>query len=220
MHCPAATSIQYGYSGFHENRGLSSASLAPPEFHLIAVVAKPLQPKAAALSYGASPLNTVSRHGVRSPARHLTVLAPLPQQPLAERSASRLLTLDGGPLQYEVRTVSADRPGVTAAYLEYADRMHQLNYLLHPGPILPEARLALNQSLRGRDRLPAQVELRAEMDPPLRMRAEHSLHFDLNGQDRALIHQWESQLKSSSVREVPLREYQRTIVAAASRRAS
>lgn len=142
-------------------------------------------------------------------------LDPRFQESFDEQSG--LLALDGGVLRYEVRAVDPARPGVAGAYLEYADWVHQLNYLLHPGPILPEPRLALNQALRAKGRLPEAVEQRVAITPVLHRRAEHTLHFELNAQDRALIHQWETQLGSESIRQVPLREYQKAVLTAKAR---
>ncbi len=129
---------------------------------------------------------------------------------------TRLLTLDGGALRYEARLVDPGRPGTVEAYLDYADWVHRLNYLLHPGLVLPEPRLALNQALRARGRLPESVEQRVLVTPPQHLRAEHSLNFQLNAQDRALIHQWESRLKGDSTRQVSLRDYQKAVLTVSS----
>jgi hypothetical protein len=128
-----------------------------------------------------------------------------------------LLTLDGGVLRYDVRTVDPARPEVVEAYLEYADWAHRLNYLLHPGLVLPEPRLALNQALRVKGRLPEAVEQRVTTTPVLRLRAEHTLNFQLNAQDRALIHQWETLLNAESTRQVPRQEYQKATLTAKAR---
>lgn len=124
------------------------------------------------------------------------------------------LKLAGGPLSYVARTADPQRPGVTSAYLDYADWVCQLNYLLHPGPVLPEPRLSLNRSLRSKGRLPESVELQSESIRSLHLRAEHTINFGLNSQDENMIFQWESQLKSEATRQVPLREYQKTVLAA------
>jgi len=92
-----------------------------------------------------------------------------------------------------------------------------LNYLLHPGAVLPEPRLALNQALRARVRLPAAVEQRVAISPVLHGRTEHTLHFELNAQDKALINQWEKQLNAESIRQVPREEYQKAMLTANAR---
>lgn len=129
-----------------------------------------------------------------------------------------VLVLDGGLIRYEVRTVDPQRPGIAEAYLDCADWVCRLNYVLHPGPVLPEPRIAVNQALRARGRLPESVELKVMIDPPIHRRAEHTAHFDLNAQDRASIHQWESLLKGDAVREIPLMEYQKVVTLTAKAR--
>jgi hypothetical protein len=142
-------------------------------------------------------------------------LAPRFQESFDETTGT--LTLEGGPFRYEVRTTDPGRPEVTKEYLEYADWVCRLNYLLHPA-VLPESRLSLNRSLGARGRMPASVEQRVAITPALHGRAEHTIHFDLNAEDKRLIHQWESQLQAETIREVPRREYQkRTTLAAKTR---
>ena len=119
-----------------------------------------------------------------------------------------LLTLDGGALRYDVTTAASGRSGVAPLYLDYADWVVQVNYLVHPRPLLPQSRLAVNQALRTRDRLPTAVELTAKTDPSIHVRAEHTLHWELDARDRDLIHQWETRLKSPTLRNVTLRDYQ------------
>lgn len=131
--------------------------------------------------------------------------------------ATGTLTLEGGPFRYEVRTTDPGRPGVAKAYVEYADWVCRLNYLLHPA-VLPEPRLSLNRSLDARGRMPASVEQRVAITPAMHRQAEHTIHFDLNAEDKRLIHQWESQLQAETTREVPRQEYQkRTTLAAKAR---
>lgn len=125
-----------------------------------------------------------------------------------------LLKLDGGALSYEVRTADPGRPGVASTYLDYADWACRLNYLLHPGPVLPEPRLGLNDSLRSKNRIPTSVQLQTAGVPHLHLRAEHTTSLELNSRDRGMIHQWESQLKSDTTRVVTLRDYQRTVLTA------
>jgi len=126
------------------------------------------------------------------------------------------LELKAGPLSYSARTVDPGRPGVSEEYIQYADWACQLNYLLHPSPVLPEPRLILNRALKAKDRLPGSVELTCPA-LPTHLRAEHQVHFGLNDHDNDLIFQWESQLKAESTRVVPLREYQKTVLTARAR---
>lgn len=141
-------------------------------------------------------------------------LDPRFEETFDEKSGT--LELKSGPLTYTARTVDPGRPGVVEEYINYADWACQLNYLLHPSPVLPEPRLILNQALRARGRLPKSVELTCKALPS-HLRAEHSVNFDLNDHDQDLIFQWESQLKAEATRVVPLREYQKEILTARAR---
>jgi hypothetical protein len=165
--------------------------------------------------------------------KHLTTLSP--QSPGAVETAEFLrfqlaprfaesfdsesgsLTLEGGPLRYEARTAAPQQPRIAAAYLDYADWACRLNYLLHPGALLPEPRIALNESLRSKGRLPAAVILQTRGTPLIHLRAEHTIALELNSQDRGLIHQWESQLRATATRHVTLRDYQRAVLTAQAR---
>lgn len=124
-----------------------------------------------------------------------------------------LLTLASEPIRYEVRTVKPDQPSLVETYLEYTDWVCRLNYLLHPGPLLPEPRLALNRQLRENGLLPKTVELRADA-MALHLRADHEVSFDLNSAERSWIFQWEARLRDPSTKTVPLQEYQRTVLMA------
>lgn len=131
----------------------------------------------------------------------------------AELDESRKqLALSGGAIRYTAQTAEVDNRERVDAYLRYADWICRLNYVLHPGVMLPEPRLALNESLRTAGLMPTGVELVAEAGGQLHLRAEHAIHWDLNEKDRQLIRQWEQLLKSSEVEHVTFLEYQRTIL--------
>jgi hypothetical protein len=131
--------------------------------------------------------------------------------------AAGILTLDGRVIRYDVKSADPRRPEIVATYLDYADWTTRLNYLLSPGPILPDIRCALNQALRAKGQVPEAVTLRIELSPPLVQRAEHSLKFALNDADRNKIRQWEAMLSGGGLRQVPLPEYQRAVLAARSK---
>ncbi|QDT63126.1 hypothetical protein [Calycomorphotria hydatis] len=122
---------------------------------------------------------------------------------------SNTLKLTGGPLAYTITGTQVERTGLTTAYLEYADWMCQLNYVLHPSPLFPDVRLAVNDALRRRDLFPIRVQLEAEFDQPVMIHAEHSIQHDLGDDGRRLITQWERMLKSPKTKSVVFREYQR-----------
>lgn len=127
------------------------------------------------------------------------------------------LSLRGRPLSYEVETMRPEDPEIVAPYLEYADWICQLNYVLAIGPILPEPRMTLNRRLRDQGVLPKSVILKANTSPPINLQARHTFHLDLNANERDWIYQWETRLKSDSIRQVTLQEYQKEILAAQAR---
>ncbi len=112
-------------------------------------------------------------------------------------------------ISYEVDGQVSDRPEAVDAYLTYADWACQLNYVLHPQPLLPQVRLELNEQLRRHKLMPTRVTLRAKLERPLSLRAEHSLDWTLDSRDRQSIHKWESLLRDPKLQKVSLSEYQR-----------
>ena len=119
------------------------------------------------------------------------------------------LALESRPLTYEVRVQEGVRPEAVEAYLNYADWACRLNYVLHPQPVFPTARLELNQQLRKLKLFPVEVKLRAQFDKPLSLRAVHTLSWNLDTTDREKIRRWESLLRDPKLQQVSLTEYQR-----------
>jgi hypothetical protein len=117
-------------------------------------------------------------------------------------------------LRYDVACAAEASPEHVTAYLRYADWMSRLNYVLHPGPLQPPARLAVNAGLRKQNLIPLDVELQANTHPRIHLRAEHRFEWQLDHQHRSLIDQWESTLKSNNTRYVKLREYQQQVLLA------
>lgn len=128
-------------------------------------------------------------------------------------SEQQRLTLKSPQMTYDVRCATVESPGITAGYLRYTDWTAQLNYVVHPHALLPGPRLALNSMLRQRGLIPTEVSLRADVGRELRLRAEHQIQWQLNRQDRQMIHQWETLLNSPELRKVPLEDFQRELVA-------
>ena len=110
---------------------------------------------------------------------------------------------------YEVDGQVSDRPEAIEAYLTYADWACRLNYVLHPQPLFPNVRLELNEHLRRHKLLPTKITLRAKLDRPLNLQAEHSWAWTLDTLDRQSIHKWESILRDPKLQKVSLSEYQR-----------
>lgn len=122
------------------------------------------------------------------------------------------LLLAGRQLTYDVRGDRRVEPEILESYLEYADWTCRLNYVLHPQPVFPTARLQLNSELRKSKLFPAEVALRAQFDQPLNLKAEHKLDYTLNSLDRQSIHKWESQLRDPKMQKVAFAEYQRALL--------
>lgn len=121
-------------------------------------------------------------------------------------------------LTYQVRCADVEESQTAQVYLNYADWMARLNYVLHPHALYPEPRLALNRVLRSQGKIPTQVELQSNIGMPIHLRAEHQIHWKLDVTDRSLIHEWETLLKSESTRHVTFQEYQRALLVSQSRR--
>lgn len=115
-------------------------------------------------------------------------------------------------LTYSVRLADVEEPKTSEVYLNYADWMARLNYVLHPHALFPEPRLALNGVLRTTGKMPVEVELISDIGMPIHLRAEHQIHWKLDATDRSLIHEWESLLKSNQTRHVTFQEYQRSML--------
>jgi hypothetical protein len=77
----------------------------------------------------------------------------------------------------------------------------------------PAPRMALNDSLRRRGLIPVEVELQTDIEGRIHLRARHVIHWQLDGRERGLIHQWETLLKSRTLRRVTFHEYQRAVLA-------
>ena len=110
---------------------------------------------------------------------------------------------------YEVEGKISDHAEAVNTYLTYADWVCRLNYVLHPQPLFPSVRLELNEHLRRHKLLPTRVTLRANLDRPLNLRADHSVAWALDTLDRQSIHKWESLLRDPALQKVTLTEYQR-----------
>lgn len=128
-------------------------------------------------------------------------------------SAKHRLQLTSSSFRYDVQCAEVESPETVETYLHYADWAAQLNYVLHPQALFPAPRLALNDTLRKHNVVPVAVELRADFERRLHLRAEHQLHWDFNAKDRSDINHWESLLKGKKIRFVPLREYQQSLLA-------
>lgn len=112
-------------------------------------------------------------------------------------------------ISYDVSVQPCDQTEAVKRYLNYADWASQLNYVLHPQPFFPTLRLELNEQLRRRNLLPTRVVLRAQLERPLNLMAEHVLTWSPDARSRQSIQHWESKLNDSKLQMVSLSEYQR-----------
>lgn len=110
---------------------------------------------------------------------------------------------------YDVVGPANVRPEAVEAYLNYADWTCRLNYVLHPQPLFPNVRLAVNERLKQQKLMPVEVTLHAKFERPLNLKAEHSVAWTLDARGRQSIHQCESLLRDPKLQKVSLNEYQR-----------
>lgn len=123
------------------------------------------------------------------------------------------LVLSSQSFTYRVETRKWSDPEQAERYLTYADWTAKLNYILHPGSLFPEPRIALNEALRNlKDRMPVSVELDLRPNEPLRLRAEHQLTQKLSDDDHQRIARWEDALYSGTVKEVAFRSYLQAVL--------
>jgi hypothetical protein len=121
----------------------------------------------------------------------------------------RRLRLVNKTVTYEVEGPANVRPEAVETYLNYADWTCRLNYVLHPQPLFPNVRLAVNERLKQQKLLPVEVTLHAKFERPLNLKAEHSVSWTLDARGRQSIHQCESLLRDPKLQKVSLNEYQR-----------
>jgi len=125
---------------------------------------------------------------------------------------TRMLTLSSPEFSYRVECRKADSPELLEAYLSYADRAAQLNYVLYPDTLFPAPRIALNASLRKFGQLPSRVQLNVQFDTPLVLAAEHQFGWKLESIDRQHLNQWKKLIESPDMQWVRFREYHRRVI--------
>ncbi len=113
------------------------------------------------------------------------------------------LNLSSPFLSYEVKCNRHNSEKVIVDYLDYADWVARLNYLLNGKAMLPGPRLALNDILRRRQSLPVEVVLHTPHENGLHLCAEHRFDWNLDAHDRSMIAHWEKLLTSGTLKEVP-----------------
>lgn len=135
-----------------------------------------------------------------------------PEFEIARIDDKKMLRLSSPNLTYQVNYSNSESSDSVARYLDYADWMAQMNYLLNPQAMYPAARLELNKTLRKQKLFPTTVELRTRVEAEIAKRAKHSVNWELMSRDRNLITRWDALLKSDDVRKIPFRQYQEAVL--------
>jgi hypothetical protein len=138
------------------------------------------------------------------------------QQTMVETSRGPLLDLKSNYFHYQVLGATPPTPAHGAAYLNYADWIIRLNYVLNPGKTLPEQRIKLDAALRQAQLIPVEVTFG---DPnAVQVRAKHRIYWDLSERDRELIRQWDSTLARGDLKQVSFQDYQRSLIMSVAKR--
>jgi len=114
-------------------------------------------------------------------------------------------------LRYDVRLEVVETKEYAAAYRNYADWVHRLNYVMQPRLLLPGPRLALNKALAEKQALPLEVKLRLNTTPAVQLRAVHVIQWKLERKERQMINSWNALLARPTTKKVPLRQYQKLL---------
>jgi hypothetical protein len=119
---------------------------------------------------------------------------------------------------YQVRGASAPTPTHAFVYLNYADWVCRLNYVLNPGGILPDQRLALDAALRQANLVPVDVGFTIASGESPSIRAMHHFYWELNERDRELLREWDGLLSRGGLKRVTFQDYQRSLLLSQSSR--
>lgn len=132
------------------------------------------------------------------------------EETISQTSRGPLLELKSNYFHYQVVCASPPTPAQGEAYLNYADWIIRLNYVLNPGKTLPEQRIKLDAALRQAQLIPVEVTFG---DPSaVQVRAKHRIYWALSERDRELIRQWDGLLERRELKRVSFRDYQRSLL--------
>jgi hypothetical protein len=132
------------------------------------------------------------------------------EESISQTGRGPLLDLKSQYFHYQVLGASPPTPAHGAAYLNYADWIIRLNYVLNPGKTLPEQRIKLDSALRQAQLIP--VEVTFGDTNAVQVRARHRIFWELNEKDRELIRQWEALLMRPDLKRVSFQDYQRSLL--------
>ncbi len=137
------------------------------------------------------------------------------EEAISQTSRGPLLELKSKYFHYQVLCASPPTPAHGEAYLNYADWIIRLNYVLNPGKTLPEQRIKLDSALRQAQLIP--VEVMFGDANAVQVRARHRIYWDLSERDRELIRQWDGLLMRTDLKKVSFQDYQRSLLLSVAR---
>lgn len=138
------------------------------------------------------------------------------EESISQTNRGPLVDLRSSYFHYQALCASPPTPAHGEAYLNYADWIIRLNYVLNPGKTLPEQRIKLDAALRQAQLIPVEVTFG---DPnAVQVRARHRIYWDLSERDRELIRQWDSLIMRGDLKRVSFQEYQRSLLMSVARR--
>jgi hypothetical protein len=137
---------------------------------------------------------------------------------VVQTSAGPQVELKSKFFTYQVLAASAPTPTYAFVYLNYADWISRLNYVLNPGGIMPDQRLALDAALRAANLVPVDVSFTIAGGESPTVRAMHHIYWELNERDRELVRQWDNMLGSGELKKVTFQDYQRSLLLSQSSR--
>jgi hypothetical protein len=137
---------------------------------------------------------------------------PTFEKSIAQAKDGQQIELKSKFFTYQVLGASAPTSTHAFVYLNYADWICRLNYVLNPGGILPEQRLALDQALRDAKLVPVDVNFAIAGGQSPSIRAMHHIYWTLNERDRELVREWDGLLVRGELKKVSFQDYQRSLL--------
>ncbi len=134
------------------------------------------------------------------------------ERSMTQTNAGPQIELKSKFFDYRVLAAPAPTPAHAFVYLNYADWIVRLNYVLQPGAILPEQRLALDSALREAKLVPVDVNFTIVGGESATVRAQHHIYWELNERDRELVRQWDGLISRHELKKVSFQDYQRSLL--------
>jgi hypothetical protein len=137
---------------------------------------------------------------------------PTFEKSIVQTSAGPEIKLQSKFFTYQVLGAAAPTSTHAFVYLNYADWICRLNYVLNPGGILPDQRLALDAALREAKLVPVDVNFTIAGGQSPSVRAMHHIYWELNERDRALVREWDGLLTRGELKKVSFPDYQKSLL--------